>query len=310
MNVLNKKHLGQIPPGAVYIGRPPRGGSVAHHWGNPFTHLSDIPGTILVKDRATAVQAFEDWIEGRAWQHVEPSRRAWIIDNLYRLRGKDLVCWCAPLACHGTYLMNKANEGRRTIMNVEGLPFTGIGSRSTPPDILVLMQTVGQSMAKHGLVLRSGAAAGADTAFEQGCDQQQGGKEIFLPWNGFEAVRGSGLKRRVSERGVYALSQGALTPQLVYDAEVISARYHPNWAQLTEPVRALHTRNVFQILGPALDKPTAFVVFWAPEVSGKVQGGTGQAIRLAQALNIPTFNLLHPQRLEVFIAWFKALKKK
>jgi hypothetical protein len=26
-----------------------------------------------------------------------------------RLKGKDLVCWCAPLACHGDVILKYAN---------------------------------------------------------------------------------------------------------------------------------------------------------------------------------------------------------
>jgi hypothetical protein len=30
---------------------------------------------------------------------------------LPELRGKDLVCWCAPLACHGDLILRLAGEG-------------------------------------------------------------------------------------------------------------------------------------------------------------------------------------------------------
>ena len=29
---------------------------------------------------------------------------------LPELRGKDLLCWCAPEACHGDLLLKQANE--------------------------------------------------------------------------------------------------------------------------------------------------------------------------------------------------------
>jgi hypothetical protein len=41
--------------------------------------------------------------------------RAWIVTQpelmaaLPQLRGKDLVCWCAPAACHGDVLLELAN---------------------------------------------------------------------------------------------------------------------------------------------------------------------------------------------------------
>jgi hypothetical protein len=42
--------------------------------------------------------------------------RAWIVTQselmnaLDELRGRDLVCWCAPLACHGNVLIELANR--------------------------------------------------------------------------------------------------------------------------------------------------------------------------------------------------------
>ena len=33
-----------------------------------------------------------------------------LIDYIHELRGRDLVCWCAPEACHGDVLLALANE--------------------------------------------------------------------------------------------------------------------------------------------------------------------------------------------------------
>ena len=46
--------------------------------------------------------------------------------------------------------------------------YTGIGSRQTPKDILNLIEDVAFKLASKGYILRSGAAKGADTAFEDG----------------------------------------------------------------------------------------------------------------------------------------------
>jgi hypothetical protein len=46
---------------------------------------------------------------------VIAKHRAWICDqpdlmaSLHELRGRDLVCFCAPAACHGDTLMEMAN---------------------------------------------------------------------------------------------------------------------------------------------------------------------------------------------------------
>lgn len=43
-----------------------------------------------------------------------------------------------------------------------GPAYAGIGSRSTPPDVLAFMEELGQTLATAGYALRSGAAQGAD----------------------------------------------------------------------------------------------------------------------------------------------------
>lgn len=82
--VLNKRRAG-IPPEAVYIGRP----SI---WGNPFVIGAD-------GDRVTVISKYERWL-------VQQND---LVGRLDELRGKDLVCFCAPAACHGDVLLRLAN---------------------------------------------------------------------------------------------------------------------------------------------------------------------------------------------------------
>lgn len=158
------------------------------------------------------------------------------------------------------------------------LIYAGIGSRSTPNNILEMMVILGRNMAERGHLLRSGAADGADQAFEYGCDLANGAKEIYLPWLGFN-------KRNMSQRGVC----GWPTKE-AYD---LAAEFHPNWAACKAGAMALHARNCHQVLGWHLDKPADLVICWTPDASGN--GGTGQAIRLATALKIPVFDLADPR---------------
>ena len=84
--VYNRRR-GDAPPGAVYVGRPTK-------WGNPI-RLDD------ESERDEVIVNYEAWLLRQ--QHlVEAARR--------ELRGKDLVCWCAPLACHADVLLRIANE--------------------------------------------------------------------------------------------------------------------------------------------------------------------------------------------------------
>ncbi len=89
--VLNK-HTSGTPAGAVYIGR----GSA---WGNPFRIGPD-------GDRAQVVAAHEAWLAGR---HD-------LLRRIGELRGKDLVCFCAPAACHGDLLLRLANGSREDLV--------------------------------------------------------------------------------------------------------------------------------------------------------------------------------------------------
>jgi predicted Rossmann fold nucleotide-binding protein DprA/Smf involved in DNA uptake len=58
--------------------------------------------------------------------------------------------------------------------------YAGIGSRETPDSVLENMKILATYLAKKGLVLRSGAASGAGSAFEEGCDKAKGKKRNIL----------------------------------------------------------------------------------------------------------------------------------
>jgi uncharacterized protein DUF4326 len=93
--VLNVKRDG-VPPGAVYIGRAnPRYRLRASKWANPFSVRANAPAA----ERAEAIRKYE--------RHLVESG---LINDVAELRGKDLVCWCAPKPCHGGVLLRLAAE--------------------------------------------------------------------------------------------------------------------------------------------------------------------------------------------------------
>lgn len=155
------------------------------------------------------------------------------------------------------------------------LAYAGIGSRQTPDGLMGVMRLIARTQARRGRTLRSGAAEGADSAFEAGCDAAHGKKEIYLPWDGFNA-------RSAQEPGVFVLIDSP-------EATAIASKAHPAWERLSQGARRLHVRNTYQVLGRQLNDPVAFVVCWTPD--GKGGGGTGQAIRLAESHGIPVFDL-------------------
>ena len=169
--------------------------------------------------------------------------------------------------------------------------YTGIGSRQTPPEVLTLMERLGEALAHLGYTLRSGGATGADSAFERGCDAAGGAKQIFVPWNGYNG-------RRTGPTTFVGVCPRALE---------LAARLHPAWHRCPDRARALHARNGYQVLGPSLDAPTSFVLCWTKGGSGA--GGTGQALRVAAHHGIPVRDLGNPDTLAGAKQWLRALSR-
>lgn len=84
-NVYHKLH----PNTAVYIGRP----SI---WGNPFK----------IGEHGTREQVAKLYLE---WIHSK-EQKAYRDLVKKKLKGKDLVCYCAPAWCHGNVLLDIANS--------------------------------------------------------------------------------------------------------------------------------------------------------------------------------------------------------
>lgn len=86
--VLNKRR-DVIPKGAVYVGRPSK-------WGNPW--LLGVDGT-----REQVITMFIlGLFDPTSILHL-------LLDDLHEIRGKDLVCYCAPKPCHADVLLKLAN---------------------------------------------------------------------------------------------------------------------------------------------------------------------------------------------------------
>lgn len=98
--VLNKHHAG-VPTGAIYIGRGSR-------CGNPFRIGQD-------SDRAAVIAKYERWLADQ--YHL--------LRALDELRGHNLVCFCAPRACH----VVAARQGRG--VKARQAQFPGIDVRNS-----------------------------------------------------------------------------------------------------------------------------------------------------------------------------------
>jgi len=80
--------IGSAPAGAVYIGR-------GSNYGNPFVIGRD-------GSRNEVIARFRAYAERRLAENPK-----W----LEPLVGKDVYCFCAPLACHGDVLASLVRKG-------------------------------------------------------------------------------------------------------------------------------------------------------------------------------------------------------
>jgi hypothetical protein len=164
--------------------------------------------------------------------------------------------------------------------------YTGVGSRQTPQATLGVMTQVAQRMALRGLVLRSGGASGADSAFEAGAGVAC---EIWLPIKGF---------------------QKNLSPLWTIDQRCfeIAAGVHPAWGRCSYFAQRAHARNVHQVLGADLATPSIVLLCWTPdgatnEMNATGAGGTRTAIVLAARNGVPVLNLARPRHHAIVEAW-------
>lgn len=84
-------------PYDIYIGRPSM-------WGNPFSHK----GSTIARYRV-------DTIEEALWEYERYLRhqikaRAITLNDIRKLKGRTLGCWCKPGPCHGDILVEYINR--------------------------------------------------------------------------------------------------------------------------------------------------------------------------------------------------------
>ena len=154
--------------------------------------------------------------------------------------------------------------------------YCGVGARKTPHNILQLMTKIAEKLRLEGYSLRSGGAEGADTAFEKGAGRQ---KEIFYGWNATQ------------------------------EAIDLAMSFHSAPQYCSDIAKKLHGRNSFQVLGANLNDPVKFVICWTPDgclshsTRTRASGGTGTAISIASANNIPIFNLQRKEHFDRLNNW-------
>jgi hypothetical protein len=187
----------------------------------------------------------------------------------------------------GVFAMNE-EDFHLLIERSTSRSYAGVGSRETPPQIGALMCAIAMKLSEKDWTLASGAADGADLAFESGVPQN-GKKHIFLPYPGFN---GSTSKKTQPAAACFD----------------IASRVHGHWDRCNEFARKAHARNAHQVLGEDLKSPVAMVICWTKDgaIDAKTAvnaGGTRTAIVMAHQHGIPVFNLQRAEVRKLFMDW-------
>ena len=168
---------------------------------------------------------------------------------------------------------------------------TGVGSRAVEepggPNAVGKKRVIEIAglLDRAGYTLRSGGAYGCDTLFEEHMTK----KEIYLPslWFRSKPYKDEPA-RKPTPFDTVGYSEEAVR---------IAQSVHPAWGYLKDFPRRLHTRNVYQVLGKDLDRPSDLLVCWtgdgcnSEKTSSRDTGGTRTAIVLADRNGVPVFNL-------------------
>ena len=158
--------------------------------------------------------------------------------------------------------------------------YTGVGNRNAPQEVLNIIYLVAQKLSSIGWVLRSGGAAGCDTAFETGAGNR---KEIYY------------------------------IDDATTEAMEIASQFHPAWNRLNPYVKKLHGRNAFQVLGRDLKTPSTGLICWTPDGCKShaertiKTGGTGTAISIADFYGVKISNLAVEEDMQ---KWINFLRKR
>lgn len=159
-----------------------------------------------------------------------------------------------------------------------GKYYTLVGSRETPDESFQHLKELAGELSGRGWTGRSGGADGADTALEEGCSRFY--MEIYLPWEGFN---------NRSSNNVGYVNTSKLSNFI--QAMSIAEQTHPAWDKCSRGARALHSRNVYQVLGLDLNTPSTFLLCWAIPTKTGVKGGTNTAVQLAKKHGAEVINI-------------------
>lgn len=174
---------------------------------------------------------------------------------------------------------------------------TLVGSRDIPDEVRDTLILVGRKFAEQGYHGRSGFAEGSDICFFQGYIEAGMTHNFtnYIPWWGF---------RKKDIPAFYQDHTNTLRVCKSTQAESIASGIHPAWDRCSPAAKALHTRNVFQVLGDEINTPSRLLVCYANmDKHSDPVGGTRTAWMLAKNNNIPCKNLKDPNTMARCLDW-------
>jgi hypothetical protein len=168
------------------------------------------------------------------------------------------------------------------------ISYAGIGSRTITDREKAIIRKVASELSKKDLVLYSGNASGSDINFQIGSNKKC---VVFLPWEGFN-TKEYDVSNSIKS---YVVGHSGLGMQSV-------KQFHPNPTSLSNGGKALMARNYHQVAGYDTFPQVSFVICCANykivDNMMQVEGGTGQAVRIANYKNIPVINIRSENWLE------------
>ena len=155
--------------------------------------------------------------------------------------------------------------------------YAGIGTRNINNEECKKIKIIAKIMNKQDYILYSGNANGSDIAFQEGSN---GKCVIMLPWNNYNL-----------DEYDYNFSRDHFVVGKTNEGLRSVDKFHPSSNKLSDGVKLLMARNYHQILGYKNYPRVNVVICCADRKYGKIIGGTGQAIRIAEHFKIPIINI-------------------
>lgn len=153
------------------------------------------------------------------------------------------------------------------------LKVAGIGNRNIPKEASSKLFDLGRLIAERNYLGLSGNSNGSDEFFAKGVNSVNPSlMNLYLPWNSFNK------NFILPENKVRLLSKEDKAKCIA-----IASEHHPNWSACSFGAKSCLARNVAIVTD-------ANVVFCYSDPNSK-SGGTKHAVRIANAYQIPVYNL-------------------